>query len=71
MSRHPLLSALALLLALTIIMTWPQALHLSTQVPGHGDPLFSIWRLAWIAHVLPRDPRDCSTRTSSILTRGR
>lgn len=57
MSRHPLLSALALLLALTIIMTWPQALHLSTQVPGHDDPLFSIWRLAWIAHALPRDPR--------------
>lgn len=57
MSRHPLLGALALLLALTVIMTWPQALHLSTRVPGHDDPLFSIWRLAWIAHALPHDPR--------------
>ena len=22
----------------------------------HGDALFSVWRLAWIAHQLPRDP---------------
>lgn len=57
MSRHPLSGALALLLALTVIMTWPQALHLSTRVPGHDDALFSIWRLAWIAHALPHDPR--------------
>jgi len=56
-TRYPLLSALALLLALTIIVTWPQVLHLSTQLPGHDDPLFSIWRLSWIAHALPRDPR--------------
>lgn len=26
------------------------------SVPDHGDPLFSIWRLAWVAHQLPRDP---------------
>jgi len=25
-------------------------------VPDLGDPLFSIWRLSWIAHQLPRDP---------------
>lgn len=56
MVRHPLWSALALLAALTVILTWPQALHLDTRVPGHDDPLFSIWRLAWIAHVLPTDP---------------
>ncbi|MCU1381557.1 MAG: hypothetical protein JWL71_254 [Acidobacteria bacterium] len=55
--RHPLLSAVALLSALTVIMTWPQALHLSSRVPGHDDPLFSIWRLAWIAHALRHDPR--------------
>jgi len=52
-----LLSAIALLTALTVIMTWPQALYLGTRVPGHDDPLFSIWRLAWIAHALPGDPR--------------
>jgi hypothetical protein len=25
-------------------------------VPDQGDPVFSIWRLAWVAHQLPRDP---------------
>jgi hypothetical protein len=39
------------------MLTWPQALHLTTRVPGHDDPLFSIWRLAWIAHALQSDPR--------------
>jgi hypothetical protein len=57
MTRRPLLSAVALLTALTLMLTWPQALHLTTRVPGHDDPLFSIWRLAWIAHALPHDPR--------------
>ena len=45
-----------LLSALTVIMTWPQALHLATAIPNHDDPLFSIWRLGWIAHALATDP---------------
>ncbi len=57
MSRYPLSSALALLIALTILLTWPQVLHLGTQVAAHDDPLFSIWRLAWVAHSLPMDPQ--------------
>ena len=48
--------AILMLTALTVIITWPQALHLSTRVPGHDDPLFSIWRLAWVAHALAHDP---------------
>ncbi len=55
-TRRPLVGALALLTALTVIITWPQALHLSTRVPGHDDPLFSIWRLSWVAHALAHDP---------------
>ena len=54
--RHPLWSAVALLCALTAIVTWPAALHLGTQMPNHDDPLFSIWRLAWIAHALVYEP---------------
>jgi hypothetical protein len=27
------------------------------DVPDLGDPLFSMWRLAWVAHQLPLDPR--------------
>jgi hypothetical protein len=56
-SRYPLSSALALLIALTILLTWPQALYLGTKVAAHDDPLFSIWRLAWVAHSLTMDPQ--------------
>jgi hypothetical protein len=55
--RRPLLCAIALLSVLTVVITWPAALHMTTRVPGHDDPLFSIWRLSWIAHALPHDPR--------------
>jgi hypothetical protein len=43
---------------LTVFMTWPQARLLSTHVPDSDDPLLSIWRLAWIAHILPVSPAD-------------
>src|SRR6185369_9830196 len=33
--RYPLLSAVALLSALTVIVTWPVALHPGTRLPGH------------------------------------
>jgi len=48
--------ALLLFGALTILMTWPQAARLSTHLSDSDDPLLSIWRLAWIAHILPVDP---------------
>jgi hypothetical protein len=41
--------------AVTVILLLPQALRMD-GVPDHGDPLFSVWRLAWVAHQLPRDP---------------
>jgi hypothetical protein len=40
---------------LVVVMTWPQAARLD-MVPDLGDPLFSTWRLAWIAHQIVRDP---------------
>jgi hypothetical protein len=54
--RNSLFGATIALTALTMIVTWPQALHLASAVPDHDDPFFSMWRLAWIAHELPRDP---------------
>ena len=43
--------------ALTAFMTDPQVRHLRTDVsPDIGDPLFSTWRLAWVAHQITRDP---------------
>ncbi len=43
------------LTAIVIVSTWPLITQLDS-VSDLGDPLFSIWRLAWIAHQLPRDP---------------
>jgi hypothetical protein len=40
---------------LVLIMTWPQVRDFYS-VPDLGDPLFSIWRIAWVSHQLPRDP---------------
>jgi hypothetical protein len=40
---------------LTALMTYPQVLSLFTMVADHDDPLLSIWRLAWVAHQMPRD----------------
>jgi hypothetical protein len=39
------------------MLTWPQALYLGMKVAAHQDPYLSIWRLGWIAHALPGDPR--------------
>ncbi len=46
---------LALFAVLTVGMTWPQARH-PGFVADLGDPLLSVWRLAWVAHQVPRDP---------------
>jgi hypothetical protein len=40
---------------LTVALTWPQVWH-PLSVPPRDDAYFSMWRLAWIAHQLPRDP---------------
>jgi hypothetical protein len=48
-------TASALFLLLTFWFTWPQIRSLDSVVP-HQDPMFSTWRVAWIAHQLPRDP---------------
>ncbi len=52
------LGVVLLFVVLTIAMTWPQAANLSTHVYDSDDPLLSIWRISWIAHILPRSPGD-------------
>jgi len=49
-------AVLLLYAGLTAFMTWPQVRQLDHAVQDIGDPLLSTWRLAWIAHQLPRDP---------------
>jgi hypothetical protein len=41
--------------ALVAALTWPQAARLY-WVSDLGDPLFSVWRIAWVSHQLPLDP---------------
>ena len=56
--RWSIVEAVAVLLGFSLlvaIFTWPQLRHMDS-VPDPGDPLFSIWRLAWINHQLPRHP---------------
>ncbi len=48
MSRHPLIAASAVVVALTCFLTWPQCLYLGTKIAAHHDPYFSTWRLAWL-----------------------
>jgi hypothetical protein len=50
------LKAALIFTALTVGLTWPQALR-PASVPDHMDSYFNMWRLAWIAHQLPLDPR--------------
>ncbi len=42
--------------ALTVALTYPQIRRMASHVGVHYDALFSIWRLSWVAHQLPRDP---------------
>jgi len=41
--------------ALVAAITWPQMARMN-QVPDLGDPLFSIWRIAWVNHQIWRHP---------------
>jgi hypothetical protein len=45
-----------LFVALTVVITWPQAQHVTTHVGHHFDSFFSMWRIAWIAHALATEP---------------
>lgn len=42
---------------LAALLTYPQAAAFTTSIARHPDPLFSIWRLGWVAHQLVADPR--------------
>jgi hypothetical protein len=52
--RRGALAALGIAVALAVLLH-DQLLHLD-WVPDLGDPLFSIWRVGWVAHQIVRDP---------------
>lgn len=43
---------------LTVFMTWPQALVMTTHAADHQDVYFNLWRLRWVAHALSTRPAD-------------
>lgn len=49
--------AALVLIALAIVLTWPQAKHLATHAYGHHDVYFNMWRLGWIEHALVNSPQ--------------
>ena len=56
-SRWAYLSAIVAVVAMTIFITWPQALMMRTAFASHVDPYFSAWRIMWFAHALRTDPQ--------------
>ncbi|MGH9370640.1 MAG: hypothetical protein ACRD15_03830, partial [Vicinamibacterales bacterium] len=48
----------ALFVALTAVMTWPQARVIGTHAAEHQDVYFNLWRLEWIARALASSPAD-------------
>src|SRR6266566_8947903 len=58
-ARSRLLLHLVVLAAFTllaIIATWPMFPQLGGFVMDKGDPLYSVWAMAWQAHALVTDP---------------
>lgn len=48
--------AACLFVALTAVMTWPQAANLATHAMDHQDVYFNMWRFGWFAHALATSP---------------
>jgi hypothetical protein len=42
--------------ALALVMIWPLLSPTRDVLPDSDDAYFSAWRLAWVAHQLPKDP---------------
>ncbi len=55
-SRREWIGAVGGFTLLTLVLTYPQVQQMASAMGQHYDSLFSTWRLAWIAHQLPRDP---------------
>jgi hypothetical protein len=48
--------AALLIVGMVIFVTWPQALVMSTSIAAHADPMFTMWRFAWVAHAVREAP---------------
>lgn len=55
--RHTLWVTL-FFIVVTAMLTWPQAIVLTTHAVDHQDIYFNLWRLRWVAHALSTSPWD-------------
>jgi hypothetical protein len=53
--KSPRVWRVVAVVALSVAFTWPLGNLVHPVLAEHDDPLFSTWRLAWVAHQLPRD----------------
>lgn len=62
LARRELWMLAAMSAALSVGMSWPLALHLSSELPGDPldaqDVLFETWAVAWGGHALAHSPLD-------------
>jgi hypothetical protein len=49
-------AATAFFVAVTVVMTWPQAALLATHARDHHDVFFNLWRFRWFVHALTTSP---------------
>src|SRR5438552_2411100 len=52
----PHVAVLAAMTIVTIIATWPLFPQLGGYVLDKGDPLYSVWAMAWQDHAIVTDP---------------
>src|SRR5437879_5734806 len=52
----PHAAVLAAFTLATIVATWPMFPQLGGFVIDKGDPLYSVWAMAWQAHALATNP---------------
>ena len=56
--RRATIAALVLFVVLTLVLTYPLALHLADAVEDRQDALLNVWITAWDGHQLLSDPLD-------------
>ncbi len=57
LGRREVLAAAGAGMLLAVVMTWPLAVHLGSDIgKDTGDPLLETWQVAWIGHALVHEP---------------
>ena len=59
LTKHEIGVAVLVGIALAVVLHWPLALHIGSDVPKDlGDPLPQAWQIAWGGNALQHQPLD-------------